>query len=223
MSKTTSHLRASSRASGKSLAPGTTRRRRQYNASPGSSRGLKWTLVMALFVAVAAGLIVAYRSFGPEKASSSPEMLANQAPDFGLQTADGRTVSLADYRGKKNVLLFFSEGYGCDPCWQQTAALQKDQQILADMNVEAFGVMVDPPALIKKEMPRWGLTTLPILVDQSTSVSKSYGALGGMHANKPDHKFVLINTEGDIVWAVDYPSMRVDSEEVINRVRELVQ
>lgn len=185
-------------------------------------RLLRRALMAFGVVALAAGLILAFRTAGPQKASSSPEQTAQLAPDFTLKTVDGRDVSLSDFRGKENVLLFFNEGYGCDPCWQQTAQLQKDQQTFADMGVEVYAVMVDQRALISSEMPRWGLKTIPILVDQTTQVSKSYNALGGMHANKPDHKFVLIGRDGTILWAADYPSMWVDGAEVIKQVRALL-
>ncbi len=186
-------------------------------------RQFAWRGLLALgVVALGAGLILAYRAAGPEKASSLPDMTASPAPDFTLKTVDGRDISLSDFRGKKNVLLFFNEGYGCDPCWQQTVQLQRDQQTFADMGVETYAVMVDQPSLIKSEMSRWGLKTIPILVDQTTQVSKSYNALGGMHANKPDHKFVLISREGTILWAEDYPSMWLDGDDVIKRVRTLV-
>jgi len=194
------------------------RRRARQRMTRLASRGL---LVVGV-VALAAILILAYRAAGPQKASSSPDMIAKPAPDFTLETADGRDVSLSDFRGKRNVLLFFNEGYGCDPCWQQTAQLQKDQQTFAGMDVEVFAVMVDQPSLIKREMPRWGLKTIPILVDQTTKVSKSYDALGGMHANKPDHKFVLIGRDGTILWAEDYPSMSVDGDFVVKQVQTLV-
>jgi len=194
------------------------RRRARQRMTRLASRGL---LVVGV-VALAAILILAYRTAGPQKASSSPDMIAKPAPDFTLETADGRDVSLSDFRGKRNVLLFFNEGYGCDPCWQQTAQLQKDQQAFADMGVDVYAVMVDQASLIKNEMARWGLTTIPILVDSTTNVSKSYDALGGMHANKPDHKFVLISREGTILWATNYPSMRVDGDAVVNQVRTLV-
>jgi peroxiredoxin len=178
--------------------------------------------LVVVVVALGAGLIAAYRTAGPQKASSSPDMIAKAAPGFALKTVDGGDVSLSDFRDKKNVLLFFNEGYGCDPCWQQAAQLQKDQQAFADMGVEVLAVMVDQPSLIKSEMARWGLKTLPILVDQTTTVSKSYDALGGMHATKPDHKFVLISREGTILWAQDYPSMSVDGGAVVDQVRKLV-
>ena len=182
-----------------------------------------WRTAMVVgVVALAAGLILAYRAAGPQRASSSPEMIAKSAPAFALKTADGGDFNLSEFRGKKNVLLFFNEGYGCDPCWQQAAQLQKDQQTFAEMGVEVYAVMVDQPALIKSEMGRWGLTTLPVLVDQTREVSRSYDALGGMHANKPDHKFVLISREGTILWAADYPTMSVNGDAVVKQVRTLL-
>jgi len=33
------------------------------------------------------------------------------APDFTLEDSEGRNVSLADYRGKKNVVLVFYRGH----------------------------------------------------------------------------------------------------------------
>jgi peroxiredoxin len=41
-----------------------------------------------------------------------PRVSLNQsAPDFSLANYRGRTVSLADYRGKKNVLLVFNRTF----------------------------------------------------------------------------------------------------------------
>jgi len=169
-------------------------------------------------------MILAFRAAGGRDSGPSPEnLLSREAPGFSLSTLDGRQVSLSDFRGEKNVLLFFNEGYGCDPCWQQTAQLQKDQQAFADMGVDVYAVMVDQASLIKNEMARWGLTTIPILVDSTTNVSKSYDALGGMHANKPDHQFILIGKDGVVRWSQNYPSMSVGSDQVVQQVRSVAQ
>jgi peroxiredoxin len=184
--------------------------------------GQKVGLVLGI-AALAVVLVYGYQAAGPNRASSSPDMVPRPAPEFTLPSLDGRQVSLSEFAGKKNVLLFFNEGYGCAPCWQQTAALQEDLDSFKAMDTEVFAVMVDPPSLLSREAPRWGLRALPILVDQSTSVSKSYDALGGMHANKPDHKFVLISKEGLILWAADYPSMWVDRQVVVKQVQSLLQ
>ncbi len=37
--------------------------------------------------------------------------LDQQAPEFSLPDFTGKTVSLSDYRGRKNVLLVFNRGF----------------------------------------------------------------------------------------------------------------
>ena len=178
-------------------------------------------VVLGLF-AVAALIILAYRTAGGGGGSSSEELVSRPAPDFTLPTLDGGQVTLSDFQGQKNVLLFFNEGYGCAPCWQQAVALQEDLKEFSAMETEVFAVMVDQPSLLASEAQRWGLT-LPILVDQSTSVSQAYDALGGMHANKPDHQFILIGKDGVVRWSQNYPSMSVGSDQVVQQVRSVAQ
>jgi peroxiredoxin Q/BCP len=177
--------------------------------------------VVLAVVGFAAILVLAYRG---SMANSRPaaDMSTRPAPDFTLPLLSGGEVSLADFKGTKSVLLFFNEGYGCAPCWQQAVELQDDMDALLAMGTEVFAVMVDPPNLLKSEASRWGLRKLPILVDENRKVSKSFDALGGMHADKPNHTFVLISSDGRIVWDADYPSMRADSEAVVQQVRALV-
>jgi peroxiredoxin len=33
------------------------------------------------------------------------------APDFSVEDSDGRTIRLADFKGKKNVVLVFNRGF----------------------------------------------------------------------------------------------------------------
>jgi cytochrome oxidase Cu insertion factor (SCO1/SenC/PrrC family) len=44
-------------------------------------------------------------------ATPTPLRVGQPAPDFTLSDATGRPVSLADYRGKKPVVLVFYRGY----------------------------------------------------------------------------------------------------------------
>jgi peroxiredoxin len=175
--------------------------------------------VAAGVVAVAAVLILAVRSAGSQSSGASPEkLISREAPGFTLSTLKGDQVELSDFRGKKNVLLFFNEGYGCAPCWQQAVTLQENLDKFAALGTEVFAIMVDPPDLLKQEAARWDLT-LPILVDSDTRVSQAYDALGGMHADKPNHAFVLVDKTGVVRWSRDYPSMQADNASIIEQVQ----
>jgi peroxiredoxin len=42
--------------------------------------------------------------------------VGQKAPDFSLPSIQGKTISLDDYRGKRNILLWFSRGFTCNFC-----------------------------------------------------------------------------------------------------------
>lgn len=63
--------------------------------------------------ALVAVIVLAVVAFGRSGGGGSSGGLINsQATDFSLPTVGGGTFSLAEYKGKKNVLLYFNEGYG---------------------------------------------------------------------------------------------------------------
>ena len=44
-------------------------------------------------------------------------MVGHQAPLFSLTSVQGDTVDLAPYRGRANVVVWFSRGFTCPFCW----------------------------------------------------------------------------------------------------------
>jgi peroxiredoxin len=173
------------------------------------------------FLAVAALLVAQSRNSAQSNGHGGAQAMSGAAPDFTLRSVDGEEISLASYRGEKNVLLFFNEGYGCGPCWQQSQEIQKRMSELSAADTEYLVIMVDPPGLLGSEIKRWGLT-MPILTDVDRTVSREYNTLGfGMHADKPNHTFVFIDKAGEIRWWEDYASMRAPTGEVIQKVQAL--
>jgi len=147
------------------------------------------------------------------------------APPFTLATVDGSPVSLADFRGKQNVLLYFSEAADCPPGWKQAEDLQADFTKFRDLDVRVFIVMFDSPALLREEASRRGLADIPILSDTDLQVTRSFDALGGMHADKPRHAFVLIDKGGNISWRWDYAGedvnqMYISDQIILQQVRQ---
>lgn len=78
--------------------------------------GLAPAFIALLFVALAVGLIALYRGRDgspPQPSPPSPAGAATDlgvAPAFSLPAVGGSTVSLEEFRGRKNVLLFINEG-----------------------------------------------------------------------------------------------------------------
>lgn len=167
----------------------------------------------AVSVTVAAAVIVAIALGG----RTSPPLVTGAAPTFRLASTAGGTVSLADYRGK-NVLLYFNEGVGCDPCFYQMAKLESDGA-LAKAGVTVLPVVMNPASQVEPELRRFGVRT-PYLIDPDGSVSRAYKTLGtGHHANLPGHDFILVGPDGRIRWRGDYPGMWVEPSELAGDVK----
>ena len=127
------------------------------------------------------------------------------APDFTLTGADGSAFHLADMRGRQ-VLLYFHEGLGCAPCWQQIDAIQADLARFKAVGVDqVVAISTDPAAAQAQRAQRTGIT-LPTLADPDRSVSGAYGTLayGMMNGALPGHTFILVGVDGKIRWRADY-------------------
>jgi len=127
------------------------------------------------------------------------------APDFTLAAADGSTFHLAALRGR-SVLLYFHEGLGCAPCWQQLDSIEADLSRFSSLGIgEIAAISADPAGAQAQRAQRTGIT-LPTLADTDRSVSGAYGTLayGMMNGQLPGHTFILVGPDGTIRWRADY-------------------
>ena len=127
------------------------------------------------------------------------------APAIDLSGTDGKSFSLAGARGK-NVLLYFQEGIGCQPCWDQIRDIERYMPKLAALGVDrVVSVTSDPLDLIKRKVSDEGIKT-PVLADPGLVVSKTYSAnqFGMMGTSRDGHTFILVGPDGRIRWRADY-------------------
>ncbi|MBI2169631.1 MAG: redoxin domain-containing protein [Actinobacteria bacterium] len=173
---------------------------------------------LGLFAAGLAVVISAFVIFEPEVPSDEAKQ-GSTAPAFELASTEGDRVSLGDYEGQ-DVLLYFSEGVGCDACWYQMVELEKHAAHLERDELTMVPVVPNPVDDAKAEMERFGIIT-PFLSDPDTAVSAAYGTLGkGHHANLPGHSFVLVDGDGNIAWRKDYSTMFVEPADLLEEVDE---
>jgi peroxiredoxin Q/BCP len=100
--------------------------------------------------------------------------IGNMAPAFSLQDQDGNTVSLKDYRGKKNVVLYFYPRASTPGCTVQAACLRDIKDELDARNCAVLGVSFDPVAKIKKFHDKQSLN-FPLLSDEDHAIIDKYG------------------------------------------------
>lgn len=128
-----------------------------------------------------------------------------QAPPIQLPSTAGATFDLAAERGK-SVLLYFQEGIGCQPCWDQIRDLEKQMADVRAMGVdELVSIAGNPLPQLRQKAADEQITT-PVLADPDLSLGSSYGAnhFGMMGTSAYGHTFILVGKDGTIRWRADY-------------------
>ncbi len=122
-------------------------------------------VMIGLMAALAAGL----------GAANAPEV-GDPAPDFTLQGSDGKTYSLADFKGKKAVVLaWFPKAY-TKGCTIECKSLAEKGHLIRKYDVAYFMASVDPLE-DNKGFAAQEKADFPLLSDPTKEVATKYGVL----------------------------------------------
>lgn len=98
------------------------------------------------------------------------------APAFSLPDADGKTVKLSDFKGRK-VIVYFYPAASTPGCTKQACAFRDN---LADLNgagIAVVGISPDKPEKLAKFRDAEKLT-FPLLSDPDRKVLSAWGTFG---------------------------------------------
>jgi peroxiredoxin Q/BCP len=98
------------------------------------------------------------------------------APEFTLPDADGKSVSLSSYRGRRVVVYFYPAAM-TPGCTKEAIGFQDQLKALDAAGVAVLGISPDEPPKLAKFRERDNLT-FPLLSDADTKVLQAYGAYG---------------------------------------------
>ena len=98
----------------------------------------------------------------------------DQAPDFRATADDGKTVSLADYRGK-NLVLYFYPKADTTGCTHEAVEFTKAMDQFEALNTAVVGCSGDSVEAQAKFKAKYGLN-FPLLADTEFDVVGPYGA-----------------------------------------------
>ncbi len=134
-------------------------------------------------------------SLGPFTWQPSP------AADWSLPDAEGKLHTLAEYRGRPVVVIFYL-GYGCLHCAEQLQAFAPKTQEYADAGISLIAVSTDSLDDLKKSHAKYkpeGTFPFPLVSDDSFAAFKLYQAFDDFE-KVPLHATYLIDGEGRIRW-----------------------
>jgi peroxiredoxin len=142
------------------------------------------------------------------------------APELELESVQGTTVRLSDYRDKQNVVVWFSRGYNCPFCRRYMAQLDQAYARFqaADTHVLIVGPNVLNPARIYFQRQP---IKFPFLCDPSKATYLRFGLrdLGPIEANiNTLRSFAWAYTHGDGINTTRIVSGDVFTEGFLNRL-----
>src|SRR5882757_6754733 len=102
--------------------------------------------------------------------------VGDKAPAFSLSDADGKTVKLSDFKGRK-VIVYFYPAASTPGCTKQACDFRDSLAQLNDAGFDVLGISPDKPEKLAKFRTAEGLT-FPLLSDPDRTVLKAWGAYG---------------------------------------------
>src|SRR3984893_17260278 len=173
------------------------------------------SMAFVVVAVLAISSVIGFSSF----ASSAPEVGA-AAPDFTLNSQEGKPVSMHDFKGKWVVLYFYPKDF-TSGCTVEAHNFQRDLAQYEKRNAVIVGVSVQDPDSHQKFCTKEGLS-FKLLADTEHKVSETYDSVMNLAVAKLSarHTF-LIDPNG--VLRKTYLEVKPDqhSTEVLAALDEL--
>ena len=174
----------------------------------------------ASIVFAVAAILAIVSAIGPSSAASSAPSVGAAAPDFTLNSQEGKSVSLHDFKGKWVVLYFYPKDFTTG-CTIEAHNFQRDLAQYEQKNAVIVGVSVQDEDSHQKFCTKEGLS-FKLLADTKQDVSTQYDSVMTYNEAKYSarHTF-LIDPQGKVqkVWLEVKPDKH--SEEVLAALTQL--
>jgi peroxiredoxin len=144
------------------------------------------------------------------------------APDFSLQSHNGRTVRLSDFRGKQHVILAFHPLAFTPVCAEQMRTYERERPKLDAANAHVLAVSVDAGPSKKAWADSLGGISYDLLSDfhPHGKVASDYGVMRSDGIS--ERAIFVIDKAGKIAWAKQYQiPEQPDFDEVLRAVQKL--
>ena len=132
---------------------------------------------LSIFLLIACGQEESKQSQNQQQTTLQRVSVGKEAPDFTLQSMDGKEVKLSDYKGKKVYLKFWASW--CGPCRKSMPELM-ELAAKTDRDFEILSVIA--PGLQGEktidQFPKWyqeqGYKDIPVLYDTEGATFQAY-------------------------------------------------
>lgn len=155
----------------------------------------------------------------------SPPQVGDTAPDFRLESGTGETITLKQFRGEDNVVLYFYPRDNTPGCTREACDFRDSSRALTKAGAVVLGVSPDTAASHAKFAAKFELP-FRLLSDPEHAVAEKYGVwvektLYGRKSMGILRTTYLIDKRGKI--AATWPKVKVEGHvaDVLAAIKEL--
>jgi peroxiredoxin Q/BCP len=143
----------------------------------------------------------------------------DRAPAFQAATADGSTVALNDFKGKKNVVLFFYVKDNTPGCTREARAFRDAMAAFEEKDTAVLGVSTNSAESHDRFATNNELE-FPLLADTDAEMAKAFGVLKSS-GKMAERTTFLIDRDGFVRAVWPKVSITGHTGEILGKIEEL--
>ena len=150
--------------------------------------------------------------------------IGNMAPAFTLRNQDGKKVSLKDFKGKKNILLYFYPKAMTPGCTNQACGIRDYKKEFAKVDTVVLALSPDPVEKLKKFTEKQDLN-FNLLSDEGHVIADKYGSWGPKKFMGKEYDGILrqsfvISKDGKLREIFTKVKTKTHHEDMLEYIRE---
>jgi thioredoxin-dependent peroxiredoxin len=165
-----------------------------------------------------AGLVLGFATVAFAQAPAAELKVGDKAPNFKLQASDGKTYNLADFAGKKAVVVAWFPAAFTKGCTVECKSLAMNGDKIRQYDVAYFMASVDP---IEKntDFAKAQEADFPLLSDPTKEVATAYGVL---NARGTANRWTFYIGKDGRILAIDKAiKVETSAEDMVAKLGEL--
>eukprot|EP00475_Leptophrys_vorax_P011603 TRINITY_DN18166_c0_g1_i1.p1 TRINITY_DN18166_c0_g1~~TRINITY_DN18166_c0_g1_i1.p1 ORF type:complete len:251 (+),score=29.31 TRINITY_DN18166_c0_g1_i1:60-755(+) len=128
---------------------------------------------------------------------SAKVSVGDEAPSVELLDQNGRSFSLAKFKGRKNVVLYFYPADDTPGCTKQACSFRDSFEEFRKLGAEVVGISGDSPESHKAFAQKYSLP-YTLLSDEGNEVRKEWGVPSDLFGVLPGRQTYVINKKGAV-------------------------
>ena len=149
--------------------------------------------------------------------------LGNLAPAFALVNQDDVKVSLKDFKGKKNVVVYFYPKASTPGCTVQACGIRDSKKALDKLDTVVLGISPDPVKRSQNFIDKQSLN-FDLLSDEGHVIADKYGAWGPKKFMGREYDGILrssfiIGKDGKLKHIMDKVKTKTHHDDVMDWIK----